>query len=303
MRSDSLQGQIYKVLSGFYYVRTADGKIYQTRGRGNFRKKGLKPLVGDWVEFTSDNDKEGMITAIEPRKNELQRPPVANIDQVIIVMSAVEPDFSPALLDRFIVQCESLKIKPLLYWTKMDCLTPSQKEKMDEWKAIYEAIGYSVFYGDLTKPSVTLLEQLNDKITVLMGQSGVGKSTLLNQIIPSLQLKTGEISTSLGRGRHTTRHVELISVMNGLVADTPGFSALDFEELIPIDLANSFVEFKSLADQCKFRGCLHHNEPQCAIKEAVESGKIAKQRYEDYLLMLAEIQNRRPNYQKRKKSE
>lgn len=262
----------------------------------------MKPLVGDWVEFTSQNEREGMITKIEPRKNELTRPPVANVDQIIIVMSVVQPDFSPALLDRFIVQSEQLKIKPVLYWTKVDCLNDEEKEKIDMWRQLYEKIGYSVFYGSLDeKPSEEFLAQLSDKITVLMGQSGVGKSTLLNNILPQLDLQTGEISTSLGRGRHTTRHVELLSVHQGLVADTPGFSALDFEELTPIDLANDFIEFRQYT--CKFRGCLHHNEPQCAVKAAVADNEISKERYEHYLLMLSEIQNRRPNYQKRKKND
>lgn len=299
----SLKGRIYKVLSGFYYIES-DGQHYQTRARGNFRKHGQKPLVGDEVEFISHNATDGMITKIFPRKNQLMRPPVANIDQVVIVMSAVHPQFSPSLMDRFIVQCEAMQMHPVLYWTKLDQVTDNENEVLNRWKSIYESIGYSVFLGKKDElPSFLFRELLKNRTTVLMGQSGVGKSTLINNINPQFHLETGEISTSLGRGRHTTRHVELLDVCGGFLADTPGFSALEIADLTPNELANSFVEFKQLADQCRFRGCLHHNEPGCAVKAAVESGVICPERYDHYLLMLSEIQNRRPQYKKRKKSE
>lgn len=298
-----LKGRIYKVLSGFYYIESA-GQQYQTRARGNFRKQGLKPIVGDEVEFVSHNLTDGMVTKILPRKNSLQRPPVANIDQVVIVMSAVHPKFSPALLDRFIVQCEAMKMHPILYWTKMDQVNDNEQEELKRWRSIYESIGYPVFFGEINQlPSSRFIEQLKDKTTVLMGQSGVGKSTLINNINPQFHLETGEISTSLGRGRHTTRHVELLKVCDGFLADTPGFSALEIADLSAVELADDFIEFRPLAKHCRFRGCLHHNEPDCAVKEAVENGEVCAERYDHYLLMLSELQNRRPQYNKRKKSE
>lgn len=290
-----MRGQIYKALSGFYYVHTGD-QLYQTRARGNFRQKKSSPLVGDWVEFESTNDKEGMILNIEPRRNVLKRPNVANVDQVIIVSSLVEPQFSSLLLDRFIVQAEQLQVRILLYWTKWDLVDDNDRETILKEKEQYERLGYPVFLGEKGQVPPALLPYFKDQLTVVMGQSGVGKSTLLNALNPELQLETNDISEALGRGRHTTRHIELWPLHQGLIVDTPGFSSLEFDTLTVPGLADDFVEFRQWRSQCKFRECTHDHEPKCRVKEAVDAGEISNERYQHYLMLKEEIQNRKPNY-------
>ncbi|RWZ60587.1 ribosome small subunit-dependent GTPase A [Halobacillus fulvus] len=290
-------GKIIKALSGFYYV-LYEGDVYQCRGRGNFRKKKVTPLVGDIVEFKADNKEEGYILAIENRSNEFVRPPIANVDQALIVTSAIHPDFNALLLDRFLVLVEAKRIEPFIVISKMDQLSEDKIEEMQAYKAMYERIGYSVILSAVndSQSMDQVQSHLADRTTVIAGQSGVGKSTLLNSIDPRLSIETDEISESLGRGKHTTRHVELYDISNGLVADTPGFSSLEFNDLELDQLPECFPEFVAVQDGCKFRGCLHHKEPKCAVKSAVESGEIAEQRYTHYLQFLEEIQNRKPRY-------
>ena len=296
------RGQIRKALSGFYYVYS-DGETYQTRGRGNFRVKDITPLVGDFVEFESGNLDEGILKAIDERKNELARPPIANIDSGVIVMSAKEPDFSDYLLDRFLVYLEGQTIAPIIYLTKIDLLTDSEKEVIEAFQADYQSLGYKVILSTLpTELSIAdLLEAVGNQTVVFLGQSGVGKSTLLNQIMPELELKTNEISTALGRGKHTTRHVELIPVNDALIADTPGFSSVELEEIEAVDFPALFPEFLRNRDECRFSGCMHLNEPSCRIKEMVTNGDIKQYRYDNYLHFLDEIQNRKQKYNKNKK--
>lgn len=291
-------GQIRKALSGYYYVYD-EGKLLQCRGRGVFRKRGEQPLVGDFVEYEKvEEGSDGVIKKIFPRKNELIRPPIANVDQSLLVFSVKEPDFNTILLDRFLVILESHQVIPIICLTKMDLLTEKEKDEINSYIKIYKDIGYEVV--DTYKNDPTLLDRLEPilkgKTTVLAGQSGVGKSTLLNTLIPNLNLKTGEISQSLGRGKHTTRHVELIEVADGLVADTPGFSSFEFDHLEKEDLTTCFPEFERKKDECKFRGCLHLKEPKCAIKAGVETGDILEFRYEHYLQFLQEIIDRKPRY-------
>ena len=294
-----MKGQIRKALSGFYYVVTADNTIYQTRGRGNFRKRILTPLVGDWVEFESSNLTDGYILDLLPRKNELVRPPVANIDLGIVVISMVEPAFSYNLLDRFLVNLEYKDIEPVIYLSKLDLLT--DKQQLENVKAVYNAIGYEVIAFESDKANKDALEKLfHDKLSVFMGQSGAGKSTLLNKIRPDLDLATAAISNYLGRGKHTTRHVELLEIGGGLVADTPGFSSLEFQDITSQELPRMFPEFVKAAPFCKFRECQHVNEPGCEVKHRVESGEIAPTRYANYLQFLEEIEKRRPIYKKNK---
>jgi ribosome biogenesis GTPase len=285
-----LQGRIIKSLAGFYYVES-DGVVYQTRARGNFRKKGQTPYVGDFVDFSAEDHSEGYILAIHDRKNSLVRPPIVNIDQAVVIMSAKEPDFNANLLDRFLVLLEHKAIEPIVYISKMDLLTSP-----DEIAAIqkqYQEIGYQ-FCTSLDE----LLPLLTDKVTVFMGQTGVGKSTLLNKIAPDLKLETGEISDSLGRGRHTTRAVSFYNVNGGKIADTPGFSSLDYEITNAEDLNKAFPELRRLSRLCKFRSCTHTHEPSCAVKDAVESGELWQSRYDNYLQFLSEIENRRETYKK-----
>ena len=293
-----MKGQIRKALSGFYYVYS-EGKLYQTRARGNFRKLKISPLVGDEVVFESTNQTDGYILEMLPRKNELVRPAVANVDQAVIVTSLVEPNFSYNLLDRFLVTLAHQSIEPIIYLTKVDIF--DEEEKIDEIEHIYGSIGYKVIVAKETSEAIDELEALfSEKLTVFMGQSGAGKSTLLNQILPELQLKTGEISDALGRGRHTTRHVELLEIAGGLVADTPGFSAIDFLSIEAVELPREFPEFVARLAQCRFSECQHLNEPDCAIKAAVESGEIAQSRYDNYQQFMSEIEQKRPVYKKKK---
>lgn len=290
-------GKIIKSLSGFYYV-LCEGEVYQCRGRGNFRKKKVTPLVGDLVEFKAENKEEGYILSIENRKNELVRPPISNVDQALIVTSAVHPDFNALLLDRFLVLVEEKRIEPFIVISKVDQLDEQQMEVMESYKTLYEKIGYPVILSavDDTESMDLVQSHLAGRTTVIAGQSGVGKSSLLNSIDPRLSIDTDEISESLGRGKHTTRHVELYEIAGGLVADTPGFSSLEFGELELDQLPECFPEFVEVQNGCKFRGCLHHKEPKCAVKSAVEAGDISEQRYEHYLQFLNEIQNRKPRY-------
>ncbi|MGT2934154.1 ribosome small subunit-dependent GTPase A [Streptococcus catagoni] len=285
-----MQGRIIKSLAGFYYVES-EGKVYQTRARGNFRKKGQKPYVGDFVDFTAADNSEGYILAIHDRKNELVRPPIVNIDQAIVIMSAKEPDFNSNLLDRFLILLEHKKIKPIIYISKMDLLESSKELKMIGQR--YQEIGYS-FVMDRD----SLLPYLTDKITVFMGQTGVGKSTLLNKIAPDLALETAAISESLGRGRHTTRAVSFYNLHGGKIADTPGFSNLDYDITNAEDLSEAFPEIRYYSHQCKFRSCTHRHEPQCAVMVAVEAGHIWKSRYDNFLQFLSEIENRRETFKK-----
>ncbi|MCZ2258832.1 ribosome small subunit-dependent GTPase A [Sporosarcina sp. G11-34] len=293
------EGQIRKAISGFYYVED-DGEIIRCKGRGVFRKRGVHPLVGDVVTYVPDGENDATITVVHERKNELIRPPISNVDQALLVFSIVEPAFSHHLLDRFLVVIESFGIKPVICLTKKDLATDTELMKVVEIATYYEEIGYKVintFIGDEELPAI-LGPIMKEKTTVLAGQSGVGKSTLLNTVLPSLGLKTGEISTALGRGKHTTRHVELLEVAGGLVADTPGFSSLEFDHIDKEELADYFIEMNEASSGCKFRGCLHLKEPKCAVKEKVEDGEILRHRYTNYLHFLQEITERKPRYEK-----
>lgn len=286
------EGRIIKALSGFYYVEEKGTRqVWQCRARGVFKKKKINPLVGDDVTFEYATGNEGTVTEIHPRKNELIRPPIANVDQALLVFSVDEPEFSPILLDKFLVHIEHANITPVICLTKLD-LTVTPKEEYPQIED-YEKLGYPMFMtSSVTKLGIETIETfLTDKITVFAGQSGVGKSSLLNTINPELNIETAEISNRLGRGRHTTRHVELIALPNGgFVADTPGFSQLDFTGIEPEELGPLFIEFNEWSQECKFRGCLHKNEPKCAVKTAVAEGQIAKHRYEHYLQFLEAIE-------------
>ncbi|MFC3211271.1 MULTISPECIES: ribosome small subunit-dependent GTPase A [Planomicrobium] len=293
------KGQIRKALSGFYYVLDEDGERYiQCRGRGVFRNRQISPLVGDFVDYKADNDLEGTILHVYDRKNELVRPPIANIDQAILVFSAKQPDFHPLLLDRFLTAIESHDIQPVICLTKMDLVNDEERSAIMDYIADYEKIGYEVIPTFIDDPELQqrLMPVLENRTSVLAGQSGVGKSTMLNTILPSLELKTDDISKALNRGKHTTRHVELIEVNSGLLADTPGFSSFDFDTIEKEELSGCFPEMAERSNACKFRECLHLNEPKCAIKKAVDTGEIPEYRYKHYLKFLEEIMTRKPRY-------
>ncbi|WP_264737158.1 ribosome small subunit-dependent GTPase A [Cytobacillus firmus] len=291
------EGKIIKALAGFYYVLSGDETI-QCRGRGVFRKNKVNPLVGDEVVFQAESITEGYILEVKERKNELIRPPIANVDQAILVFSAVEPGFSTSLLDRFLVLVEFNHIKPIICITKIDLTDEDEYKEIQQYASDYRKAGYDVLLtSSETEEGVKdLMPYLEGEISVFAGQSGVGKSSLLNVLRPDLELKTNDISSHLGRGKHTTRHVELIEVGKGLVADTPGFSSLEFTDIELEDLNYCFPEMQEKSDLCKFRGCLHMAEPKCAVKAASENGEIPSYRYEHYKTFLQEIKDRKPRY-------
>lgn len=288
------KGRIIKALSGFYYVES-QGKVYQCKARGRFRKRDQKPLVGDFCEFSYEEGSDGYILSLEARKNELVRPPICNIDQALLVFSAKEPDFSSLLLDRFLIVIEALNIEPVICISKMDLVS---EKSMKEELIPYQDSGYKVVYisSKYQDGLEEIKDLLKDKVTVITGQSGVGKSSLLNALDIHLNIDTNQISKALGRGKHTTRHVELLKMYGGYVGDTPGFSSLELTN-DPIALSIAYHDFKALSSMCKFRGCLHDSEPYCAVKEAVEEGKISQERYEHYLMFLKEVkENKEKRY-------
>ena len=275
-----MKGRVIKLISNKWTVE-CDKKYYECSSIGKFRYQKISPLVGDMVDF--DLEKR-IITKILPRKNELIRPPIANIDEAIILVSCKEPNFSSNLLDKMLVVIEYNNVVPVICFTKYDLLDSTLE--IDEVISYYKSIGYKVFIND----DLTNIESLlKGKLSVLTGQTGGGKSSLLNSLKNDLNLATGEISKALGRGRHTTRHVELLEVAGGLVADTPGFSSLDFNGMDKKDIKDNFIEFYENEDKCKYKDCMHLKEDGCFIKELVEKGKIRKTRYENYKKFIESI--------------
>lgn len=283
-----MQGRIIKIVSNQYTVLCGDEAILCV-AMGKVRKQG-SPYVGDIVEIQKFDDKYG-IEKILPRSNSMIRPQVANVDQLLIVMSAKDPDFSETLVDRITFLSAHANIKTCLCISKMDLADESINPIIEKYKKLMDVVVCEKGHLDKTLSSV-----LENKITVLTGQSGVGKSSLLNEIDPTFKLQTQEISKALGRGKHTTRHCELHNVGNGWVCDTPGFSSLDFNHMDKEDLAYSVIEFRPYLSKCKFRDCKHVHEPGCQVKMAVEAGEIAKSRYENYLQVLELIENRKVKY-------
>ncbi|AYK67564.1 ribosome small subunit-dependent GTPase A [Bacillus subtilis subsp. subtilis] len=296
------EGKIIKALSGFYYVldESEDSdKVIQCRGRGIFRKNKITPLVGDYVVYQAENNKEGYLMEIKERTNELIRPPICNVDQAVLVFSAVQPSFSTALLDRFLVLVEANDIQPIICITKMDLIEDQDTEDtIQAYAEDYRNIGYDVYLTSSKDQDslADIIPHFQDNTTVFAGQSGVGKSSLLNAISPELGLRTNEISEHLGRGKHTTRHVELIHTSGGLVADTPGFSSLEFTDIEEEELGYTFPDIREKSSSCKFRGCLHLKEPKCAVKQAVEDGELKQYRYDHYVEFMTEIKDRKPRY-------
>lgn len=285
-----MEGIITKILSNISYVKT-DKEVIVCSIRGKVKETQLLPLVGDRVII--DKEKK-VIEKILPRKNAIRRPPVSNITQALVITSFKNPDFSTNLIDKILVELEFNKIKPILCFTKKDLI--SDEEFMEYKKAIdyYESIGYQIFYND----DISSLKKIfKNEITVFVGQTGSGKSTLLNKLDPNFSLKTGEVSIALGRGRHTTRCVEMLELFNGMVLDTPGFSALEFYNMTKSELKDTFVEFQKFP--CPYRDCLHINESECGIKRAVMDGNIAEFRYENYLNLVRTALLERDKYKRK----
>lgn len=277
-----MEGLIIKNISDLYIVKS-NNTIYKCKAKGLFRKEKITPTVGDKVIF---DEKKMVITNILDRKNMLVRPPISNVDQAVIVMSVVNPEFSTNLVDKLINVIEFNNIKPILCLSKLDLL--DEKKEINKYINYYKNIGYEVI---LNTEIDKIKKIIKDKITVITGQSGVGKSTLLNMLDSSLELKTNEISFALGRGKHTTRHVELIEIFDGLVADTPGFSSLSFLEMTKEDIRDNFIEFNNYKDKCKYKDCMHLKEDDCEIKRMVNSNVILRSRYENYQKFVSEVKS------------
>ena len=268
-------GKIIKQISNDYTVKV-DDRLYICKARGKFRKMNITPLVGDNVVIDEENN---YILEILDRINELDRPSISNIDQTVIVTSVQIPDFSSNLLDKLLTIIEFNNIKPIICFTKLDLISEEKLNSIKEIMKYYKSIGYEVY----SNTDSNLKNIFKDKITVFAGQTGAGKSSLLNRLDSSLNLEIGEVSIALGRGRHTTRHTELIPVLGGLIADTPGFSQIDFRGMKNSDIRDNFIEFNEYRDNCEYKDCMHISEKKCFIKEMVENNAIMKSRYENYL--------------------
>ncbi len=280
-----MKGKIIKGIGGFYYVKTSEGLI-ECKARGKFRHKDMKPMVGDDVEIEVSNGK-GVIEDIFERKSQLIRPTVANVTQAFVVFAVKNPDINFDLLNRFLILCEHNNIEAVVCLNKVDLVSEEEKEVI---KQRIVDIGYEVLYINAKKGIgiEKLRKKLDNNETVLCGPSGAGKSTLINTLTQKYHMETGEVSEKIGRGKHTTRHSELIDVIGGYIVDTPGFSTLEVNFIEKEELRYSFPEFEEYNNLCKFRGCLHYKEPNCAVKRAVEEGKINKYRYDFYIRTLEE---------------
>lgn len=290
-----MQGKIIKGIAGFYYVYVVESGLYECKARGIFRKEKLKPLVGDVVEIEilDEIEKIGNIIQILPRKNELIRPAVANIDQALVVFAVTEPQPHFNLLDRFLIMMEKKEIPVILCFNKKDIAEDAEIAALEQ---IYEACGYPVvFVSARMQENVEQIQiLLEGKTTAIAGPSGVGKSSLINLLQTEVEMETGSISKKIARGKHTTRHSELITIdPSTFIVDTPGFSSLYVNDFEKEDLKYYFREFAPYEGLCRFHGCDHVHEPGCAVKAAVEEGRIHRIRYDDYLEMYRELQEKK----------
>ncbi len=285
-----MQGIIIKGIAGFYYVKI-DEKVYECKARGKFRHDELSPLVGDHVEVDIQNGK-GYIIEIFPRSSELVRPAISNVTQAIIVSAVKNPDFNTDLLNKFLILCEANALKAIICFNKIDLIS---KEELENKISFVKSIGYEVLCTKAKEGEGIdeIKRHLLGNVTVLCGPSGVGKSTILNSILGRNAMKTGDISEKAKRGKHTTRHCELLEIQGGYIADSPGFSSLDVGALKKEDLQYCFPEFKNYQNNCKFSTCMHYKEPDCAVKKALEDNMINKNRYDFYIKTLEEILSRR----------
>lgn len=290
MRTVTTDGIIIKGIGGFYYVEAADGTIYECKARGVFRKEKITPLAGDRVEISVEENNKNSIDKILERRNYFKRPPIANVDKLVIVSSVCDPRPNLLIIDRLTAVAVYKDVEPIIVFTKDDL------QSADEYVDIYTKSGFKTFaVSNETGEGVEAVKSaVEGGVSVFTGNSGVGKSSLINKMYPSLSLETGEISKKLGRGRHTTRHVELYSIGKGYIADTPGFSSLDFEtnDLIKKDeLAFCFPDFSDYIGSCKFSTCAHVNDKGCRLVEAVNNGDVVKSRHESYVTMFNEVKD------------
>lgn len=281
------KGRITKLIGGLYTVQDEDKNKYIVKPLGIFRYHNISPKVGDIVDFDQDN-----ITKVYPRKNELYRPMIANVDQVLIINSAKKPNFSFLLLDKFLAMITAFNIRPIIIVSKIDLMSEEELNKLKNNLSYYNQYFKVIYYSSKTKDGISkILEVISNKVNVLAGQTGAGKSSLLNAINPKLNLETNEISKALGRGKHTTRHVEIYEFGNGYIADTPGFSKLEFQDFEADQLRYYYPDFFEKSSKCKFNGCTHTHEPGCEIKRLVAENIIPRIRYDNYLQIYQEISN------------
>ena len=290
-----MQGKIIKGIAGFYYIYAEDGNVYECKAKGIFRKDNFKPLVGDNVEITvlNEEEKEGSVTSILPRRNSLIRPAVANVDQAFLIFAMENPKPNFLLLDRFLIMMKQQEIPAVICFNKKDV---GEKEEMEKLYEIYTGCGYRVVLSSTYEGEGMdeIHEILKGKTTVVAGPSGVGKSSITNCMKGEVQMETGEISKKLKRGKHTTRHSQVIPVeKNTFLVDTPGFSSLYLTDMKEEELRDYFPEFVMYEPQCRFQGCMHIHEPGCAVKKALSEGKISQQRYDNYLALYEELKEKR----------
>ena len=290
-----MQGKIIKGIAGFYYIYAEDGNVYECKAKGIFRKDNFKPLVGDNVEITvlNEDEKEGSVTSILPRRNSLIRPAVANVDQAFLIFAMENPKPNFLLLDRFLIMMKQQEIPAVICFNKKDV---GEKEEMEKLYEIYTGCGYRVVLSSTYEGEGMdeIHEILKGKTTVVAGPSGVGKSSITNCMQGEVQMETGEISKKLKRGKHTTRHSQVIPVeKNTFLVDTPGFSSLYLTDMKEEELRDYFPEFVMYEPQCRFQGCMHIHEPGCAVKKALSEGKISQQRYDNYLALYEELKEKR----------
>jgi len=284
-------GKIRKAISGFYYVEL-DGKVYECRAKGILKKNNISPLVGDWVEFEILSEKEGNVLSVINRENFLIRPPVANVDKVIIVVSLKIPEPSLLFIDKQLVFLRKMNLEPVI------CLNKVDLETGESIREIYENIGYRVLFTSAKEKEGigALKEEIQGKTAVFVGNSGVGKSSLTNLLVNEMRMEEGSLS-KIERGKQTTRHSELLKVNDGTyIIDTPGFSSFELADIDSKELAGLFVEFSEYMDDCRYDDCTHVGENECGVKQAVAEGKIAKSRYESFVTLyqkLKEAENRR----------
>ena len=289
-----MQGKIIKGIAGFYYVYAEDGQEYECKAKGIFRKDKIKPLVGDQVELDVLNVSEltGNITKILPRKNSLIRPAVANVDQAMVLFAVKDPEPNLNLLDRFLIMMTKQGVPVKICFTKTD-LTEKNRRQLQK---IYEAAGYEVcFISVYEKTGLDFLkEQLKGKTTVLAGPSGVGKSSLMNEIKPDAAMETGVLSEKIRRGKHTTRHSEFFALdSETFILDTPGFSSIYIQDISELELKDYFPEFTPFEENCRFIGCVHIGERDCGVKDALQESRISQNRYDNYKLLYQELKQQK----------
>lgn len=289
-----MQGRIMKGIAGFYYVQVECRGLYECKAKGSFRNQKIKPLVGDLaeIEILNEEEKEGNIVRIFPRSTELVRPAVANVDQALVIFAAAKPRPNLSLLDRFLIMMDRQSIDVLICFNKKDEAAEAELERL---RQIYAGCGSRILFTSARygEGIDELKDQLSGHVTTVAGPSGVGKSTLINLLVPDACMQTGVISEKIDRGRHTTRHSELFRMeADSYVFDTPGFSSLEPGNMEKEELRYSFPEFESYEGSCRFQGCVHMMEPGCAVKAAVSEGKISRERYDSYTLLFRELHER-----------